>query len=159
MYVGKRNNNCRHCFNRVTTILSKHSTLCTNQKPPVLVLVHYFALYNSLFQVFDIKEKLECYADAKRCLVALNEDAYCEQLSDSIRLLKFSVKLEDELNQSLSHMSLRELFIWLIEHGHNASAESLRKDFRITDKQYDNIFIYSRIISICSDIGNGKSKD
>jgi hypothetical protein len=86
-------------------------------------------------QVFDVKEKLECYTDAKRCLIAMNDENYGEQLSDSIRLLKYSVKLEDELNQSLSHLSLRDLFIWLIEHGHHTSAETLRKDFRITDKQ------------------------
>ena len=64
----------------------------------------------------------------------LDCQVYCNILC--VRVPDYQARLESEFGTDFIDKSLRDTVMWLLTANHNARAESIKKDFKIADRQY-----------------------
>ncbi|CAK5079708.1 unnamed protein product [Meloidogyne enterolobii] len=65
----------------------------------------------------------------------MKETQTAQLIGENAQLIIENVKREEKFGTSLSHLSVRDTFIWAVEHDELAIMDQLRKQHRLVDKQ------------------------
>ncbi|CAK5063145.1 unnamed protein product [Meloidogyne enterolobii] len=85
--------------------------------------------------VFDSSKTTEFLFKAEKALKNMKETQTAQLIGENAQLIIENVKREEKFGTSLSHLSVRDTFIWAVEHDELAIMDQLRKQHRLVDKQ------------------------
>ncbi|CAK5079711.1 unnamed protein product [Meloidogyne enterolobii] len=85
--------------------------------------------------VFDSSKTTEFLFKAEKALKNMKETQTAQLIGENAQLIIENVKREEKFGTSLSHLSVRNTFIWAVEHDELAIMDQLRKQHRLVDKQ------------------------
>ncbi|MFH4975404.1 hypothetical protein AB6A40_002113 [Gnathostoma spinigerum] len=100
-------------------------------------LFHLAESSNVSWNPFDMSEKLEFLSKAEKCLTDLKEPSLNQLATDALALLKFGESLDAKPGfGDIDRTNLRSIFIWLAGKQEDSLLEQLRKNFKLSEKQY-----------------------
>lgn len=85
---------------------------------------------------FDVREKFDALKNAAKCYSSAKDDLSAKLVEEEVRLLQFQEQFSEKFLGLSVDSSLKETLCWLIENKEFQKAEAIRKDFKLSEKQF-----------------------